>query len=107
MANTISKSPLLATTFVDISSRYASSDVIYYGDDHIVTFETYKRKRPAFTNNDKFYLITQATQYRPDLVSQLAYGITSFWWRIMEANGMKDIFDFKMGVTIRIPESLL
>ena len=106
MANKIVKSPLLATTFVDVTSRYTSSKVIYYGDNHIVTFETYKRSSPVFSKNDKFYLITQATQYRPDLVSKLAYGIPSFWWRIMEANALKDISDFKAGVTIRIPESL-
>lgn len=106
MANTITQSPLLASTFVDVTSRYASSKVVYYGDDHLVTFETYKRQSPVFSKNDKFYLITQASQYRPDLVSQLAYGIPSFWWRILEANNMKDISDFKLGTTIRIPESL-
>lgn len=106
MANSITPSPLLASTFVDVTSRYASSKVIYYGDDHLVTFETYKRASPVFSKNDKFYLITQATQYRPDLVSQLAYGVPSFWWRIMEANSMKDISDFSLGTTIRIPESL-
>jgi hypothetical protein len=106
MANKIQFSNLTATTFVDVTSRYADSRVAYYGDDHIVTFATYKRKKPFFSKNDKFYLITQATQYRPDLVSQLAYGVPSFWWRIMEANFIKDISDFKQGVTIRIPESL-
>ena len=106
MANKNVKSSLSAGAFVDVTSRYSTSDVVYYGDDNIVTFETYKRSSPVFSKNDKFYLITQATQFRPDLVSQLAYGIPSFWWRIMEANSLKDISDFKMGVTIRIPESL-
>lgn len=106
MANSNTPSPLLASTFVDVTSRYASSEVIYYGDDHLITFKSYKRRPPTFSKNDKFYLITQATQYRPDLVSQLAYGVTSFWWRILEANNMKDISDFKLGKTIRVPESL-
>ena len=106
MANPITYSTLTATSFVDVTSRYANSQVLYYGDNHIVTFATYKRKNPVYSSNDKFYLITQATQHRPDLVSQLAYGVTSFWWKIMEANAMKDISDFKQGVTIRIPESL-
>ena len=106
MANKISKSRLSANAFVDVTSRYSTSKVIYYGDENIVTFESYKRSSPVYSKTDKFYLITQATQHRPDLVSQLAYGVPSFWWRIMEANSMKDISDFKSGVTIRIPESL-
>lgn len=80
--------------------------MIYYGDNNLITFETYKRKPPKLNKTDKFYLITAATEYRPDLVSNLAYGVTSFWWRIMEANGMKDISDFKQGTTIRVPETL-
>jgi hypothetical protein len=106
MANSLTLSPLVASNFVDITSRYTTSKVYYYGDDHIVTFETYKRDTPAFSKNDKFYLITQATEFRPDLVSQAAYGVPSFWWRIMEANQMMDISQFKRGATVRIPESL-
>ena len=106
MANKNVRSTLTPNAFVDVTSRYSTSNVVYYGDDNIVTFETYKRSNPVFSKNDKTYLITQATQFRPDLVSQLAYGLPSFWWRIMEANNMKDISDFKMGITIRIPESL-
>lgn len=106
MANSITPSPLLASTFVDVTSRYISSKVIYYGDEHLVTFETYKRQPSVFSKNDKYYLITQASEHRPDLVSQLAYGVPSFWWRILEANNMKDISDFKKGTTVRIPESL-
>jgi hypothetical protein len=106
MANRVKKSRILSSTYVDVTSRYRGSKVLYYGENNIVTFETYKRKRAALGKTDKFYLITASTQYRPDLVSNLAYGVTSYWWRIMEANGMKDITDFKAGVTIRIPESL-
>jgi len=103
MANKIISSKFKAGNFVDFTSRYLSSDVIYYGDDHIITFKTYVRNPPALSPTDKYYLITQATQYRPDLVSQLAYGVPSFWWRIMEANSLKDISDFTAGTTVRIP----
>jgi hypothetical protein len=107
MANRISNSPVPVSSFVDFTSRYRGSQVINYGDAKVLTFTTYKRKPPLLTKNDKYYLITESTQYRPDLVSNLAYGIPSYWWRIMEANKMKDISDFKPGVTIRIPESIL
>ncbi len=106
MANKSVRSPLSASSFVDVTSRYSTSRVLYYGDSNIVTFESYKRTSPVFGKTDKFYLINEGSEFRPDLVSQTAYGVPSFWWRIMEANNMKDISEFKSGVTIRIPESL-
>ncbi len=107
MANKISKSPSPSSSFVDFSSRYRKSQVLYYGDNNTVTFESYKREEPVFNKSDKFYLITASTQYRPDLVSQRAYSDPSYWWKIMEANRMKDISEFKQGVTVRIPASIL
>lgn len=107
MANKISASPAPASAFVDFTSRYRNSSVIYYGEDNILTFESYKRTTPSFSKSDRFYLITSSTQYRPDLVSNLAYSNSSYWWKIMEANRMKDISEFKAGVTIRIPASIL
>ncbi len=106
MANKITFTNVPASSYVDVTSRYNASDVIYYGDDNIVTFATYKRRRIFLSKTDKFYLITQTTQFRPDLVSNMAYGVPSYWWRIMEANNLKDISDFKAGVTIRVPESV-
>ena len=43
---------------------------------------------------------------RPDLVSKEKYGIPDFWWKILEANKMNDVFDFKAGKTIILPESV-
>lgn len=106
MANKITQSSLSSSSFVDATSRYTGSRVMYYGDKNIVTFESYKRKSPVFSKADKFYLINQSTEFRPDLVSQLAYNLPSYWWKIMEANSMKDISEFKSGITIRIPESI-
>lgn len=106
MANKITETRLTADAFVDFTSRYSTSKVIYYGDNNIITFETYKRNPIISGSKDRFYLITDATQYRPDLVSYKAYGVSSYWWKIMEANNMKDISDFKSGLTIKIPENL-
>lgn len=106
MPNKLERSRIQSSAYVDVTSRYRGSKVYYYGDNNIITFETYKRRPPVLSKNDKFYLITSSTEYRPDLVADLAYGIPSYWWKIMEANGMKDIMDFKAGTTIRIPESL-
>jgi hypothetical protein len=39
-------------------------------------------------------------------VSLETYGVVDYWWKILEANNMKDIFDFKSGVNIRLPGSI-
>jgi len=107
MSNYIEVSESLSSSsFVSTGSRYVASDVLYYGDDKKITFETYKRPDRAFSANDKFVLLTKGTEYRPDYVSNIAYGTPEFWWTIMEANGITDIFEFKAGRTIRVPNNI-
>ena len=93
--------------FVTASSRYANSTAITYGDKKILTLEIYKRVIGPVTSQDRFTVITPGTEFRPDIVSQKSYGTPEFWWRIMEDNGIFDIFEFKAGLNIRIPGSLL
>ncbi len=103
MNNIIIETDIKATQFVPLSSRYAQSDVIYYGENKFITFKTYKREQKSQSREDKFYVITPGTEYRPDLVSQKAFNTVDYWWKIMEYNNIKDIFDFTKGKTIRIP----
>ena len=107
MANQIQIANLPPSNFVDSASRYNGLNVLYYGPRNIITFETYKKKITKPSNNNKYYVITNGTEYRPDLVSLRAYGTVSFWWRIMEANNIMDIYDFKAGVNILIPDAML
>ena len=95
-----------ATTFVNTTSRYVDSSVVYYGEDGIMTFTTYKRKETPSSSDDRFFLINKGQEYRPDIVSSIAYGISDLWWKIMEANQMSDILDFKAGTTIRVPNNI-
>jgi hypothetical protein len=103
MANKIIYTKLKARRFIDFLSRYSRSKVIFYGDNQKTTFTTYKRKTISATSRDKFIKLNSSNEYRPDLVSQVAYGFSDYWWRIMEFNGIKDIKEFKSGITIRIP----
>jgi hypothetical protein len=103
MANTIEYATLKAKRFVNYLSRYINSKVLYYGENKKVTFTTYKRKNIPASSNDKYVLLNASTEFRPDLVSQAAYGFSDYWWKIMQFNGIKDIKDFKSGLTIRIP----
>lgn len=108
MANYIEQTNLTARRFVPISSRYASSGVIYYTENKLLSFKTYKKQTGTTPDlNDKYYVVTPGTEYRPDLVSYSAYGTPDLWWRILEANNIKDIFDFKSGLNIFIPNAVL
>lgn len=103
MANSIEPSGIPSVQFVTPTSRYRDSSVEYYSDRKLITFEIYKRKPFVPNQADMFMVIGQGHEYRPDLVSSKAYGMPDFWWKIMEANNMFDVFDFKAGVNIRIP----
>lgn len=85
-------------------SRYLKQRVIYWGDENLLTFDTYIRKPYVPTGNEKIQVITKGVEFRPDLVSYDVYGMVDAWWRILEANGMHDITDFVTGTTIILPD---
>jgi len=89
--------------YVTGSSRYADSQLIYYGELAKMTFTTYKRTQPKLTDEDKFTVVPPGWEYRPDLASKYMYGTVDFWWKILEMNGMKDVWEFKAGVNVRLP----
>jgi len=88
-------------------SRYMKQNVIYYGEKRIITFDTYNRETYQATGKEKVMMINKGVEYRPDLVSYDYYGFVDNWWRILEVNGMKDIFEFKAGATIILPDKVL
>lgn len=108
MANTIDyDTRLKAASYVTFTSRYKTSDVIFYGDDRKTTFTTYKRNEIPASETDTFMTITKPTEFRPDLVSYKAYGTPDYWWKILEFNQIADIYNFKAGLNIRIPTNLV
>ena len=106
MANNITVTNFPASRFVSQTSRYISSPVLYYGPNNILTFATYHRPSYPTSTKDRYMVISATREYRPDLVSFEQYGTVSFWWKIMEANGMKDILEFAAGTNIRLPAVL-
>jgi hypothetical protein len=106
MANEIEVTDLNAKTFVATGSRYSNSAVLKYGENKILTFETYKRQSMELEKTDVYTIVTPGHEYRPDLLSQEYYGVPDLWWKILEANGIMDIFDFKVGTNIRLPKNI-
>jgi len=105
MANKIEVANILAKKMVPSGSRYEDNKVIYYGEDKYITFPIYRRQDIKSGDRDKYTVINKSTEYRPDLVSQDFYGTSIFWWKIMEINNIRDIWDFKAGLSILVPES--
>lgn len=106
MANIIETANLRSEDFVPVTSRYYGGEVLYYSEKRIITFPTYKKLTHEASPEDKVAVIPPGMEYRPDLVSKNTYGIVDFWWKIMEVNGIKDIYDFKAGLTIRLPQNI-
>lgn len=106
MANPIEYTNINPTTYVTVSSRYVNSRVIYYGQLRRITFTTYKKHDIPEAPTDRFAVIPAGMEYRPDRMSQEYYGTPDFWWKILEANGITDIFDFKTGKTVRLPSNI-
>jgi len=102
MNNKITKANISPIKFVTQTSRYAESEIVYYGDKNILTFKTYKGQNLKQDQNDKFFVVPPNMEYRPDLLSYKVYGIVDYWWKIMEFNNIKDIYDFKSGINIRL-----
>lgn len=102
----ISKTNIPPVNFVGGMSRYLNQDVIYYSENNLLTFTTYKRKKITRSDKDQVMLITPGYEFRPDLLAYDKYGVVDVWWKILEANKMKDIYEFRSGKTIFLPENI-
>ena len=103
MANYFELSKIKAKKFVTVSSRYSDSEVIYYTEKKLLTFPLYRKKSIQKDKRDKFTIISSGHEFGPDLTSNEFYGTPDFWWKIMEANDLKDIYQYKAGLSIKIP----
>ena len=99
----IEYSELSTDLVVASGSRYQNSRMIYYGEQRLLTLETYMRQIYELTGKESVMVITKGVEYRPDLVSYDYYGFPDNWWKIMEVNKLKDIMEFKAGLTIMLP----
>jgi hypothetical protein len=103
----IESTTIVTATVVQGFSRYQNSEVIYWGDQNLLAFGTYIRTAYVPTGTEKVIMVTPGLAYRPDLLSADYYGTSDAWWKILEVNGIYDIYDFKPGITVMLPASLL
>ena len=104
MTQPIYPSDVPVSQLVSAGSRYIKGRVVHYGEQKILTFETYVRINYVEKGTEGIMVISKGVEYRPDLVSYNYYGFVDNWWKILEANKMKDVWDFKAGTTIILPD---
>ncbi len=110
MANTITEITGKANTnFVGPTSRYLNSQLVNYNINGttFLTFSTFKKPKRTPSPEDKVYLITRGTEFRPDIVAKKVYNNENYWWAIMLENNIFDVYDFKAGLTIKLPSPFL
>jgi hypothetical protein len=103
MTQLIQKTQIETRNVVSANSRYIQQNIVYYGENKFLTFDLYIRKRYRPTGKEKVMVITKGAEYRPDLVAFDVYGSSNYWWSILEANNMSDIYQFVSGKTIILP----
>lgn len=85
-------------------SRYHQTPMITVFDTYR-TLQLYRSDPEAFTDRDdlRYYEITPRTAYRPDLISQNAYGNSRYWWIILQFNDIDGVDELRPGRTLSIP----
>ncbi len=87
-------------------SRYKYSRTYVFEETGKMSFEIFKRRPIPISDSDQYTVISSKYEYRPDLLANDIWGFTDYWWAILAANNIWDIYDFKIGKNIRIPAML-
>jgi len=106
MPTTVLPSKIQANQVVGPTSRYAASQVIYWGPHNKITFATYSRRQYPRSERDRWTFVDASEEFRPDKLADRAYGVSNLWWAVMEANGLKDIWDFRTGLNLWLPDNI-
>lgn len=103
--NTESRLPLYqtATTRVVDGERVEVTGTVLPSDDVELDYLNTNILNMNLSTVDTF-TVTQATKYRPDLISLRFFGNYNMGWLISLHNGfIEGVFDYEVGVTVNIP----
>ena len=95
--------PFLSPVTYNFNSRYAKINTKKeLGKSYHVTNRI--RGVKYDNQNDKYYVVTNMTENRLDIISNMYYGTPIYWWGIAHANNIFDAFtEIKRGRKLRIP----
>lgn len=84
------------------NSRYTNNPLLVAGPDLILN--TFERSPYQEQVDDTYYTVQGDRQFRLDLISQDAYGVTDLWWLIAWANQIIDPFtEVVVGLRLILP----
>ena len=95
---------LLYPTSTVVGSRYDTKFRMKLTNGRIVVRP--QRRLDVFighSTEDVYYVVTNAEQYRPDIIAKKYYNDAKLYWVLLAANNMKEVFEFESGKNIRIP----
>jgi hypothetical protein len=86
-------------------SRYRGSTVTQVDNKDELTEYVVLRKplEVPLTDGDKYIIIDEGNQFRPDILSDQVYGSTRYDWALMEINGIRNFAELQFGIRLRVP----
>ena len=91
-------SPILHTN----NSRYKNIRTIQ-DDEGNIYHESWVQQTVDKSSNDEYYIVTEQSENRLDIIANIYYNTPRYWWVIALANYIIDPFDIPIGTQLRIP----
>lgn len=88
-------------------TKYSNTSPYFETDLKSTYLDVLKPRTLTVEDDDQSYTIERTYAYRPDLLAYDLYGTPRLWWVFTQRNPdqIEDpIYDFKPGVTIKLPK---
>ena len=88
-------------------ARYSNTSPYFSTPENEVNLDILVRRNFTIEADDQSYTIERTYAYRPDLLAYDLYGTPRLWWVFAQRNPNEiedPIYDFKPGVTIKLPK---
>ena len=89
-------------------ARYSRTSPYFNTPENEVNLDILNPRPITAEDDDQSYTIERTYAYRPDLLAFDLYGTPRYWWVFAQRNPdqIEDpIYDFKPGVTIKLPKA--
>lgn len=84
-------------------SRYQETLRIFDQSNDVYYQETVDRKTIPESNTDVFITVTKSSENRLDIIANMVYSYSLYWWVIAMANDIDDPFNVPIGTVLRCP----
>ena len=84
------------------NSRYKNIRTIQDNEGNIY-HESWIQQTVDKSSNDEYYIVTEQSENRLDIIANIYYNTPRYWWVIALANYIIDPFDIPIGTQLRIP----